>query len=85
MRTYPNLFLDTTMAFAPDSPMFAGVARDMVESGADAIVYGTDYPNIPHAYGSEEAGLEALALAPETMRKILRDNARRLTPALIAR
>jgi predicted TIM-barrel fold metal-dependent hydrolase len=85
MRDRPNLFLDTTMAFAPDSPMFAGAARELVEAAADRIVFGTDYPNIPYAYGSEEAGLIALGLAPATLDKILRDNAHRLSPALFPR
>jgi predicted TIM-barrel fold metal-dependent hydrolase len=82
MPQRPNLFLDTTMAFTADSPLFAGAGRAFVESIGDAIVFGTDYPNIPHAYGSDFAGLEALDLDPATLRKIARENARRLAPVL---
>ncbi len=78
----PNLFLDTTMAFAHGSPMFAGADRTLVEAAAANIVFGTDYPNMPYAYGAERHGLEALDLRAETLRAILGENARRLSPAL---
>jgi predicted TIM-barrel fold metal-dependent hydrolase len=82
MPELPNLFLDTTMAFAAGSPMFAGADRALVEAGARSIVYGTDYPNMPYAYEGDRRGLEALALDAPTQRAILGENARRLTPAL---
>jgi predicted TIM-barrel fold metal-dependent hydrolase len=82
MPQHPNLFLDTTMAFTPGSPLHAGVDRAFVESIGDAIVFGTDYPNTPHAYASDFAGLEALGVAAPTLRKIARENARRLSPVL---
>jgi predicted TIM-barrel fold metal-dependent hydrolase len=78
----PNLFLDTTMAFAHGSPMFAGAGRALVEAAASATVLGTDYPNMPYPYDADRLGLEALALEPATLRAILGENARRLTPAL---
>ena len=77
----PRLFIDTTMAFAPDSPMRANVARGEVERGAAQIVYGTDWPNIPYDYGGELRGLRALGLGEATLRRITTENARRLTPA----
>ena len=79
---HPNLFLDTTMAFAAGSPMFAGAGRELVEAAAANVVFGTDYPNTPYAYASDRTGLETLGLAPATLRAILRENARRLAPAL---
>jgi len=82
LASYPNLFLDTTMAFAPSSPMNAHAGRDLVEAGADAIVFGTDFPNTPYPYEGELTGLEALGLAPQTLRKIVRENALRLAPVL---
>jgi predicted TIM-barrel fold metal-dependent hydrolase len=82
MPQHPNLFLDTTMAFTAGSPLDAGADRAFVESIGDAIVFGTDYPNTPHAYASDFAGLEALGVAPLTLRKIARENARRLSPVL---
>jgi predicted TIM-barrel fold metal-dependent hydrolase len=79
---HPNLFLDTTMAFAAGSPMFAGADRTLVEAAAANIVLGTDYPNMPYAYDADRLGLEALGLRAETLRAILGENARRLSPAL---
>ncbi len=77
----PRLFIDTTMAFAPDSPMRAPVSRELVERGAAQIVYGTDWPNIPYAYDGELRGLRALGLDEATLHRITSENARRLTPA----
>lgn len=75
---YPNLYLDTTMAFAKDSPMSLDLDAQLIEWHADQILYGTDYPNIPYAYDDERRGIEALGLSQAARRKILRDNAARL-------
>ncbi len=80
--THPTLFLDTTMAFAHGSPMFAGIGAPLVEAAAANIVLGTDYPTMPYAYDAERRGLEALRLRESTLRAILGENARRLAPAL---
>ncbi len=82
MAAHPNLYLDTTMAFARDSPMFARAERALVEAAAANIVFGTDYPNMPYAYEADRLGLEALGLHAQTLRAILGENARRLAPAL---
>jgi predicted TIM-barrel fold metal-dependent hydrolase len=82
MRAHPNLFLDTTMAFAAGSPMFAGADRALVEAGASNIVLGTDYPNTPYPYEADRRGLEALGLSAATLREILSENACRLAPVL---
>jgi len=81
MARQPRLFLDTTMAFALESPSRVRVARADVERGSAQIVYGTDWPNIPYAYDGELRGLRALGLDEATVRKITTENARRLTPA----
>ena len=82
LPAHPNLFLDTTMAFTPGSPLDARTDAAFVESIGDAIVFGTDYPNTPHGYAADMAGLEALGVTPATLRKIARENARRLSPVL---
>jgi predicted TIM-barrel fold metal-dependent hydrolase len=82
MPHHPNLFLDTTMAFTPGSSLESGASRAFVESIGDRIVFGTDYPNIPHAYGTDLDGLVALGVDAETLTKIARENALRLAPAL---
>ena len=78
----PRLFLDTTMVFARESPMHVFFPHDTIERAAGQIVYGTDWPNIPHAYDSELRALEAMELSPGVLDAITRENARRLAPAL---
>ena len=78
----PRLFLDTTMTFARESPMHAAPDPAAVASGAAQIVYGTDWPNVPHDYGAELRGLAALGLDAAALRAITSENARRLSPAL---
>ncbi len=80
-REQPRLFLDTTMAFARESPMYAGATRADVERAPGQIVLGTDWPNMPYAYDGELRGLRALGLDETTLRNITRENAKRLAPA----
>ena len=79
MVSHQHLYLDTTMVFAPTSPMRAKVsAVDAIEAHAERVVYGTDFPNIPHDYLAEYRGLESLGLQASTLRAVLHDNAERL-------
>ena len=79
MSTYLNLYLDTTMVFAPSSPMRTNVAAvDAIEANPTRVLYGTDFPNIPHDYLAESRGIEALGLRASTLRAVLHDNAERL-------
>jgi len=77
----PRLFLDTTMAFAPESPMHMAIARADIERAPAQIVFGTDYPNIPYPYDGDLRGLRSRGLDAATLRAITTENARRLTPA----
>ena len=82
-QRFPNFFLDTTMAFV--SPDLLTTARGSdVEAAAGAVVYGSDYPNIPYPYAAERDALEALGLSTAARRAILFENARRLSPKLAA-
>ena len=79
MSTHRNLYLDTTMIFAPSSPMRArDSATDAIERHPDRVLYGTDFPNIPHDYQAEKRGLESLGLRSSTLHAVLHDNAERL-------
>ena len=78
----PRLFLDTTMVFAPESPMRRVIGRDVVAPAAAQIVYGTDWPNIPYAYDGELRGLRELGLDAAALHAITSENARRLCGAL---
>ena len=81
LARYPNLYLDTTMAFAADSPMTLRIDPAVVEAHARQIVYGTDFPNIPYAYGAELRAIDDLGLSAASRNAIVRENALRLIGA----
>ena len=84
MERYANLYLDTTMVFARGTPVEQhGVERELLRANAERIVYGTDFPNIPYAYGAERAGVESLELGPAAEQAIFYDNAARLLSAFV--
>ena len=78
MERLPNLYLDTTMVFAPGSPLQGSAQLADLEQHANRVLYGTDYPNVPYAYDSERSGLQALGLSAPALAAILGENARRL-------
>jgi predicted TIM-barrel fold metal-dependent hydrolase len=78
---YPNLFVDTTMAFSSaDLLTTASVAE--IEAASRAIVFGSDYPNIPYDYAADLRAIDALGLSAGARRAIFSANARRLCPRL---
>ncbi|GAC1541992.1 MAG: amidohydrolase family protein [Vulcanimicrobiaceae bacterium] len=82
MERYPRLYLDTTMVFAPASPMHENLARDRIRAAIAAyperVLYGSDFPNLPYTYATESRDIAALGLAPDVQRAVLHDNAARL-------
>jgi predicted TIM-barrel fold metal-dependent hydrolase len=78
MAQHATLYLDTTMAMAPSSPVEGTPDAALIAAHSTRILYGTDYPNIPYAYGEERTGLERLGLDAAALQAILHDNAARL-------
>jgi predicted TIM-barrel fold metal-dependent hydrolase len=78
MERHPRLHLDTTMAFAANSPVSATFDAGPLVEHADRVLYGTDFPNIPYPYESERHGLERLDLPQAALQAILHGNAARL-------
>jgi predicted TIM-barrel fold metal-dependent hydrolase len=78
---YPNLFIDTTMAFA-SKDLRTTVSGEEIERASGAIVYGTDYPNIPFPYDADRRIIEQLGLSDVAHAAIFAGNARRLSPRL---
>ena len=71
---YPNVHLDTTMAFtdfveqiAPFPPHLRSRLADL----RDRIVLGWDYPNIPYPYAHQVAALHRLDLGDHRLRAVL--------------
>jgi predicted TIM-barrel fold metal-dependent hydrolase len=78
---HPNLFIDTTMAFAsPD--LRTNVEPAEIEAASGSIVYGSDFPNIPFDYAADRNAIAALGLSDRASRAIFAGNARRLSPKL---
>ncbi|WP_205875595.1 amidohydrolase family protein [Mycobacterium camsae] len=82
VERYPEVRLDTTMAFTPfieETMPFPRSEHGRLRAHADRILFGSDFPNIP--YGFIEA-MRVLTRLPgvddEWLRKVLHDNAARL-------
>jgi predicted TIM-barrel fold metal-dependent hydrolase len=78
---YPNVHLDTTMVgtryldqLAPLSPEVIARLADLQER----VVLGSDFPNIPYAYGEQLAALERLEQGDDWLRSVCWHNGRRL-------
>lgn len=73
---YPNLYLDTAMAL---SGYFEAEGLDAIlERHWDRILYGTDFPNLPHAWDRDLRAVEAAGLSDAQRAAVLGGNARRL-------
>ena len=78
---YPNVHLDTTMAFTD----FMGQLRTYPEqllpvlaAHPERVVLGTDFPNIPHPYAHQLEALVRLGLGDDWLRAVCYDNGARL-------
>jgi uncharacterized protein len=77
VRGSDNLYLDTTMAVGGYLTDDIPTAAEIVPI-ADRVLFGTDFPNLPYAWGRELAWLEAAGLPADALEKVRRGNARRL-------
>jgi uncharacterized protein len=84
VEKYPNVHLDTTMAFVD---FWDGVeaqtrlARSLaarLDAARDRVVLGTDFPNIPYRYGHQLEALRRTGLDDDWLRAVLWDNGARL-------
>lgn len=79
----PTLRLDTAMA--PTDPPYPGLLRhwradhgERVAALADRVVFGSDFPSIPHRYVAQVRGVGALPIADDRLVDVLHGNGRRL-------
>jgi predicted TIM-barrel fold metal-dependent hydrolase len=80
-ETYPNVHLDTTMAFTPFVEAMSPLPKDLLPRLAalqDRIVLGSDFPNIPYEYAVQLESLERLELGDEWLRAVCWHNGVRL-------
>ena len=76
---YPNVRLDTTMAFTDFFDEMGGVfPADLMPRLAalgDKVLLGSDFPNIPYPYAHQIEALERLDLGDDWLRRVLWHNA----------
>ncbi|WDO10467.1 amidohydrolase [Streptomyces murinus] len=78
---YPEIRLDTTMAFTDftESLMpFPGRALPRLADLGDRVLLGSDFPNIPYPYLHQLHALERLDLGAEWLRAVCHHNAAKL-------
>ena len=86
MERCPNMYLDTTAAMAAQSAIYreghGASAADVTDADLvrwqDRILFGSDFPNTPHAYDEERRPIWERPLPETVHRKIFHDNAHRL-------
>lgn len=78
---YPNVHLDTTMAFTDfaerAAPFPARLLPQLADLG-DRVCFGSDFPNIPHSYAHQLEAVLRLDLGEEWLRSVLWRNTARL-------
>ena len=77
---HQNVWLDTAMVFT-DPPYLGPAPLHLVKRvGAlgDRIVFGSDFPTIPHQFAAQVSGLAALGLGDDWLRQVLWHNGLRL-------
>lgn len=77
---FPGLWLDTAMVFT-DPPYLGPTPLHLVDrlrALGDRIVFGSDFPTIPHPFAAQVSGLAALGLGDGWLRDVLWHNGRRL-------
>jgi uncharacterized protein len=73
----PTLRLDTSMTLT-DPPYGPPVPPDVLErlrARPGQVLFGSDFPTIPHPYAAQVRGLATLELDPAGLRRVLHDNA----------
>ena len=73
VEKYPNVYLDTTMVATDFMNSLSAVPVEVVKRWQvlqDRIVLGSDFPNIPYAYGHQLYALERLDLGEDWLRAV---------------
>jgi len=77
---HPGLWLDTAMVFT--DPPYLGPAplhlTGRLAALGDRVVFGSDFPTIPHAFAAQVSGLADLGLGNDWLRGVLWHNGVRL-------
>ena len=87
LRDHETAFLDTSFTMSTAAPQYGEFTPDTIpdtvfERFAGRIMYGSDFPNIPHSYRAEREGLLARELSEEATDALFRDAADRFLGAV---
>jgi uncharacterized protein len=76
----PTLRLDTSMTLTdpPYGPPFPAALLPRLAAMHDRLLFGSDFPTIPHRYAAQVRGLAQLELDAAGLRRVLHDNAAEL-------
>lgn len=77
---HPSLHMDTAMVLT-DRELIGRYPPDLLprlRALADRILFGSDFPTVPHDYATQVRALARLELDVAQLRAVLHDNARRL-------
>jgi uncharacterized protein len=76
----PTLRLDTSMALTdpPYGPPIPAALLTRLAAMHDRVLFGSDFPTIPHRYAAQVRGLALLELDADGLRRVLHDNAAEL-------
>jgi hypothetical protein len=75
---YPRVYLDTTMVFTDFTEKSAPFPHEELPRLADLrdrVLFGSDFPNIPHPYAHQVESLARLGLGDAWLRAVVWDNA----------
>jgi uncharacterized protein len=83
----PTLRLDTSMTLTdpPYGPPFPSSLLPRLAAMHDRLLFGSDFPTIPHRYAAQVRGLAQLELDATGLRRVLHDNALTLLPSEVVR
>jgi uncharacterized protein len=77
---HPGVWLDTAMVFT--DPPYLGPSPlhllDRLQALGDRVVFGSDFPTIPHRFAAQVSGLAAVGLGDAWLRDVLWHNGKRL-------
>lgn len=82
-REYPNVYFDTAMNCVHHNTFHNNCpGKNFFLEFQDRVLFGSDFPNIPYAYGDQVTALQNMQLGKEIEEKIFRGNAERLLSPL---
>jgi len=78
LKEHKSLYLDTTMCYCEVTAGGTRMRGEHLEQSADKILFGSDWPNVPHEYSSEPDALRSSGLSDRALSLIMHENAAKI-------